>query len=45
MQCKRNDPGLDECLKNATQSSILHLVKGKILVQTYSFFSKFIFDR
>jgi len=28
VQCNRNDPGLGDCLKNALQSSIPHLVKG-----------------
>lgn len=28
MQCKKNDPGLSECIKTSLQSSIPHLVKG-----------------
>jgi len=28
VQCKLNDPGLGECIKNSLQSSIPHLVKG-----------------
>jgi len=28
VQCKRNDPGLGECIKNSLQHAIPHLVKG-----------------
>lgn len=28
MQCKKSDPKLGECIKNALQSGIPHLVKG-----------------
>lgn len=28
VQCKRNDPGLGECIKNSLQHAIPHLIKG-----------------
>lgn len=31
VQCKRNDPNLNECMKKSLQSAVPHLVKGNIL--------------